>query len=341
MKLRWTVPILLSCLMLPQLAAESVWYLSNELMMPLEKVSAEEARKAQYALEVASDGDIFYRNGEVTAARSQKVTDGRKEVSISYSDGTWETRKYRDDLLQKIEQGGNGVDTAITFSYSEDQLTERKEVSGGQMILLTTYYRHADGTLAGTREIDRSGESRLAFYTMDHNLVTVTRQNQDKTVITEVLENGLMAEAFLTDGIPFHSYQAEYDENGNLILSEQIGEDSRVSIYTSDGKLSSVKTVYGDGRTGEISYTYDGAGILTHSNEITQNGKRVRIERWYTSGTIKTETQWIDDVPQKSTRYSSDDTSVVTIFEDGHPYADVTYAADGERILSIEYRKEQ
>jgi len=36
-----------------------------------------------------------------------------------------------------------------------------------------------------------------------------------------------------------------------------------------------------------------------------------------------------------------DGTTVVTLFDNGRPYADITYAPDGKRVLSLEYRKER
>jgi len=56
---------------------------------------------------------------------------------------------------------------------------------------------------------------------------------------------------------------------------------------------------------------------------------------------LETQTEWLDDSPVKATRYLADGTSVVTLFDNGRPYADVTYAPDGKRVLSLEYRKER
>lgn len=88
-------------------------------------------------------------------------------------------------------------------------------------------------------------------------------------------------------------------------------------------------------------YEYDEKGTLIHSTEIITLQKVERIERYYTNGELKSKTEFIDEMPIKSTRYNQDGTSIVTLFEENRPYADVTYALDGKRVLSIEYRKEQ
>jgi hypothetical protein len=39
----------------------------------------------------------------------------------------------------------------------------------------------------------------------------------------------------------------------------------------------------------------------------------------------------------KTIRYNEDGSSVQTLYSEGNPYADVTYAVDGKRVLSISY----
>jgi antitoxin component YwqK of YwqJK toxin-antitoxin module len=96
-----------------------------------------------------------------------------------------------------------------------------------------------------------------------------------------------------------------------------------------------------DGSTRTVSYIYDANGVLDQSVEIIEGDQLRRIEAWYRNGVVQTKTEWIDGQPVTATRFVEDGTSVVTLFEDGRPYVDITYAPDGKRVLSLEYRKER
>ncbi len=342
MKYFWkTTAIYLTILLFPLVGADTSWYVSNELMQMLEESTEENVIHETYALKIDGEGETLYKNGNWVAHRFSVTENGKTEVTTRYETGLYEIYTYSDDLLQKITTGHDGTESTVLFSYDDGQLNERKEVTDGQMDTLVTYYRYEDGTLAATREIDRNGESYITLYSVKGNLTTLTRQNGEEVTITEVLPSGMMVEAYLSDGNAVNAYTAEYDEDGSLHLVESFGDEVQTSIYSSTGLLSELNIAYSDGRTSQITYDYDDKGVIVHSNRITYNDESERIERWYNNSVLKNETQWINDIPQKSTRYNSDETSVVTIFEEGHPYADVTYASDGKRIISIEYRKEQ
>ncbi|NCB00908.1 MAG: ABC transporter ATP-binding protein, partial [Spirochaetia bacterium] len=113
-------------------------------------------------------------------------------------------------------------------------------------------------------------------------------------------------------------------------------------VETDEGYVTLVNVERDEsGEIKELTYEYDLKGTLIHSTEINKGQKTERIERYYTNGVVKSITQFVDESPVKSTRLNDDGTSIVTLFEEERPYADVTYASDGKRVLSIEYRKEQ
>ena len=83
-------------------------------------------------------------------------------------------------------------------------------------------------------------------------------------------------------------------------------------------------------------------GNLYYLSEVFGKENENKIEKWFSNGTLQTETEWENEMPiSSSKRYISDGTSIITLFEKGKPYADVTYAPDGKRVLSIQYRMER
>ncbi len=342
MKRVWRLAQLLVLLtVLPLYAEEGVWYLSNELMMPLQMSDEATASREPYSLYVTRSGAEFYKNGELEATRTEENSSSGTTIRVSYRDGRIEESIYTSDLLQKEVFTDGRVQEIILYRYESDQLVERKELRQGQMEKLISYYRHEDGTLAGTREIRFDDVTSITFYSTEGDISTVARQAGEEVVITDIFPEGVMKDTYIKEGVPVQAYTAIYDEIGRLIIDEVIGTDTRKTVYGPDGMLLEETTTAQDGKVTYISYEYDAQGNLIHANESSHNGQSERIERWYSKGKVKNETQWIDEMPQKSTRFNEDGTSVVTIFETGRPYADVTYASDGKRILSIEYRKEQ
>ena len=343
MKHLWKAVTIVLLVSLPLLASESSWYISNELMQRIQESDEFTALSMPWALEVTSEreGEILYKDGTVYAERVETGTEDTREVTITYKDGRYTKNLYRDGLLSTVEQGAGDETSRMEFSYTEGQLTERKNIIQGSLEQLITYYRHEDGTLGGTRLIDREGKSVLTLFNTDGTLLTLSRQGGDEVRITEILSGNLMAEATLRDGVPIQTYTAEYDEDGNLTLKELILGKELIRVFSPEGLvLSRVEEKDQDIRS-TTTYEYDSEGTLIRSDELHENGQKERIERWYVNDALKTETQWLDGVPQRSTRYNGDGTMVVTIFEEGLPYADVNYASDGKRIISIEYRKEQ
>ncbi len=357
MKHLWKTVTIILLTSLPLIASEGIWYISNELMQKNQESDEFTALTMPWAVEVDGEGTVetLYRDGLLYAQRVEEHTDDTREVTITYQDGRLTRYLYENDLLVASVQSSEGQTLEMEFSYTDGRMTERKNLVQGEMIQLITYYRHQDGTLGGTRVIDREGKSVLSLFNTDGTLLTLSRQGGDEVRITEILSGNLMAEARLQDGVPIQSYTAEYDEDGTLTLKELMFGKEMIRVFSPGGLLLSLEQEKGEGVRSTTKYEYDSAGTLIRSDELnvnvqvpdhanedeSTNVQKERIERWFVNNALKTETQWINGVPQRSTRYNTDGTMVVTIFEEGLPYADVNYASDGKRIISIEYRKEQ
>ena len=153
--------------------------------------------------------------------------------------------------------------------------------------------------------------------------------------------HNLVVRNYWVDDVAQISTTVDYDEAGRLVVTETRDELILQKIYGPDGMLLETEEEQADGTIVKHSYIYDSLGVLDQSIELIVGATTHRIERWYKNGLIQTQTEWVDTEPVKATRYVYDGTTVVTLFEKGRPYADVTYAPDGKRVLSLEYRKEK
>ncbi len=206
---------------------------------------------------------------------------------------------------------------------------------------LITYWRNSDGSLALSREIQLDKENLISFYSHDKDSIIITQQSNEDVVKKTLHPSYVVTSEFSVEGKTLQTQKTEVDEQGRLIINEKINDDEIQTIYSVDGVLLEKHIISSTDEMQNFFYEYDEKGTLIHSTEIITLQKVERIERYYTNGELKSKTEFIDEMPIKSTRYNQDGTSIVTLFEENRPYADVTYALDGKRVLSIEYRKEQ
>jgi len=332
-------------------------YRSNSLGQRLELLLAESSLSDYpYVVRVQNpstdvkESSLFKDGKEIR--RSIEVTDptdlGKRIVTeTTYgNDGkvdTVVTTFFSGDLPQRVEQESTGVDGKyhILYRYEDGRLVETKELLDGMLVRLTTYYRGDEGMLAGLRTIDLDQEARDSFFTDDgRNPVYGEYRGGDFTRITFHPGNLVIRDVW-SDQQPKVATEVAYDEAGRLVVNETV--DGRLSkkIYGPDGMLLRLETTGEDGNARTVTYQYDANGVLDQSVETISGEQTRRIESWYGGGALQNQTEWVDDRPVKATRYVADGTSVVTLFEEGRPYVDITYAPDGKRVLSLEYRKER
>ncbi len=104
--------------------------------------------------------------------------------------------------------------------------------------------------------------------------------------------------------------QESYDEQGLLVLKKSPSSETEYR-YNEENVLLSEHTIRDDGS--EVVSRYE-------------KGEKTMVEE-RESGRTTSILHFLDDGKR-----------VQTLYSDGHPYCDITYAAGGKRILSISYR---
>ncbi len=321
----------------------ATWYQSNNLGQQLQVIDEREREQFTFTLKLegdeASTTSTLYYNTVPVSKEVKTVSDGTTQIiQTLFENGVINkktTKIYKEGLLQQttIEEDEHTID--YIYTYENNQLIEEKKIVDNQLQSLTTFYRFYDGSLAGTRVINKENGTVVTLYDSDGDVSNLISDADNKITLYSIYSNGV-----IDDSEPLTS-DAFYDEEGNLQITENIDGETKISRYSPKGKLLEVQQLYKNGESETRSYEYDKEGNLIHATQIITNDEVKRIERWYTIGLLKNQTEWIDEVPVRAVKYLDNGTSIVTIFENGRPYTDVTYASDGKRVLSIEYRKEQ
>jgi hypothetical protein len=250
--------------------------------------------------------------------------------------------EYKNGVPIKINRLENGSEILTLLNYYEEHLVESKELSDGNLLYITTYYRGHDGSLNGMRVIDASGEIKKSLYT-----------NLDEAQIYSELYGDIFSQiSHYPDNLTVHTlwYKDQphlisnvyRDENGLLVVEEQTAAKTKRKSYSYEGLLLYLEIEEKEGDKSLTTFQYDPSGNLYYLSEVFGKENENKIEKWFSSnGSLQTETEWENEMPISSKRYISDGTSIITLFEKGKPYADVTYAPDGKRVLSIQYRMER
>ncbi len=331
-------------------------YRSNSLGQELQLLDADAERSAhRYILQVSTNDTVEERvlyDSDNEIMRTVIVSDpfelGKRtvtETSYTQSGDLHHVEKsyFEHGLPKRVEVTNNGDEQKylILYSYEDGQLVEKKDLVDGEMIRLTTYYRGEEGTLNGLRIIELQDEARTAYFTRDGDATVFGEMEDGKfTRITFHPGNLVVRDVYSGKEVLIQT-TVSYDSAGRLVVDEEIGGENTRKIYGPDGMLAQLETIEADGAKRTINYIYDASGVLDQSVEQIVGEQSIRIASWYRDGVVQTQTEWLNDMPVKATRFVEDGTSVVTLFENGRPYVDVTYAPDGKRVLSLEYRKER
>ncbi|MFA5468984.1 MAG: hypothetical protein WC224_08020 [Sphaerochaetaceae bacterium] len=323
-------------------------YRSNSLGQALEPIDQESTR---YTLEVIeTDRGVkrtLYDNGVVIRLEEETSDEGSQEILVREYSPTGEllsetTFVYDGGLPQRIIKEREGELMVTLYAYGDGHLIEEKELINGQLTQLKTYYRGDEGLLSGVRLVDLDGNEQLGTFTKEGSLTLYGEESGQNFATLTYYPNNLVVRNYWVNESAEIKTVVEYDEAGQLVLTEKERDGFVKKTYAPDGMLVEVEEQQGDAYSVKQFFTYDHFGVLDSAVELLEeDGVVRRFERWYKEGELESQTEWLNSTPIKATRFLYDGTTVVTLFEEGRPYADVTYAPDGKRVLSLEYRKER
>ncbi len=345
---RWLIAVSLG-LVFSLLPLSGATYRSNSLGQPLE---LDPSGQSYYSL-VVDEGRLhtnraLYEGGKLI--KSEQVTtseEGVQEVVTKEYSLRGELLKeitsvYEEGLPQRIISREGGDLFITLYSYSDGRLIEQKELINGELARLTTYYRGEEGMLSGIRVVETNGGYEWGTFTKAGAYPLYGEHSGETLSTLTYYPNSLVVRnSWINENWEVKS-SVDYDEGGRLVVSEERHDGWVEKYYGPDGMLVEQRDGVGDEAQVIQTFIYDPYGVLDHSVELAKEGEgERRLERWYKDGVLETQTEWVDTIPVKASRFLFDGTTVVTLVEEGRPYADVTYAPDGKRVLSLEYRKER
>jgi hypothetical protein len=229
----------------------------------------------------------------------------------------------------------------LTFhTYDKGKLLAQRVIQPTGEEQLYAYYRDPhDGSLLGVRVSDPTGASYIRFFSVvEGHEIFATGDESDFTLSRDMGGGIVIREAWVA-GDATQTASIDYDESGNLII-DRTTPDGRVrSTYGKGGLLLLERWVSGASNGREISYSYDAQGILKTSRKVLPGPKERIVELTYVGGAIGFSQEWENGLLVKTTTYLPQGQTVVVLYAEGKPYADVTYAPDGKRVLSLIYRE--
>lgn len=331
-------------------------YRSNSLGQQLQLLDSQmDTTESKYLLQVSLSSDGVEERSltehgvlvrKTLIVHDQSEVDSKTVTETEYSSDGQPSQivktLYKAGLPQRIESQFNDSDVKhiILHSYEDGQLVETKELVDGELSRLTSYYRGTDGMLAGLRMVDL-GVKKDSYFSKDGQSTMFAKTDEDIFSKVTFHPGNLVVKDVWSKEEPLVETDVSYDDAGQLVVEEYSDGRKIRKTYGPDGMLVHELSEADDGSKRTVTYLYDAGGVLDQSIEIIEGEQVRRVEAWYRDSRVQTQTEWIDDQPVKATRFVEDGTSVVTLFEDGRPYVDITYAPDGKRVLSLEYRKER
>ncbi len=317
------VPFLLALMLLYSLCAEAVVQ-SNSIGQDRDGF----AQESEYTLSIQGDVSTLYHFGEPVWKRTMTPWEDGYEVStFQFDEETTHYRLYGQDRLV-AEELGSGV---RYFYYDARGILEKTMVVGdGKVREMEIYtYDAATNSLNSLLLITEEGSSILYFGDPQVRPWFTYTKGDAFTKVMQISETLQVQEVWQGDSI-LKSVEVEMEESGGIRVKTVVNGLEQSELYNELGLL-----VLKTSPSLRTEYRYDDRTLLEEV-EGNEEGKK-RIIR-YEGGNKVTESHYQDDILEKDVSFPAGSGKVETLYDKGKPYCDITYALDGERVLSIRYR---
>lgn len=273
-----------------------------------------ETDSGYYIDKVSNDKWYLVKDG--TIVKTYETTkDGKYTIRTETSgDGKSEIYKYDDrgNLVSYTNEVGN---EEILVYDNALHLVSSSIKRGDEIISEKTYYRNPQtGSVLAIKDNDR-----FSFFSASSNSELFVVGNNDDFDTYETFF-GSVTYRMAKDNNN-NMYTATEDENGNLTITYTGGK----TTYSKNGRI-----VEDNG----VKYFYFDNGILNYT-ESSEND--ITIKEYYKDASVvmREELNKDEELLKKYT-YSSDEIKL-ELYERNKPYAVVTYAGDGVRVLDVRY----
>jgi len=287
------------------------------------------AQEGDYTLAVQGDVSTLYDGGEPVWKRTRTLfEDGFELSTYHFDDGSTDFKLYQGSRLVS-----EGVGKEVRyFYYDEEGILEKTMVLVDEKIAEMEIYSYDAKAKALNSILTITGEGNSILYFGDPIGQPWFSYTKGKT-FTKVLQlsPNLQVQEVWEGDTPIKAVTVERPQEGGIRLTTSKKGFEESELYN-DAALLVLRT----SPSLTTEYRYDEDRSLLEATEIGKDG-HLRIIR-YEEGKEVSEKLYQDDVLEKEIFYSKDSGKVETLYDMGKPYCDITYALDGQRVLSIRYR---
>jgi hypothetical protein len=278
-----------------------------------------------YLVQLPNQTQLHGPDGLVWA---KQMFDGEQEQTVvtRYADGRADLIEvYQDAFLVRRQSG-----SAITYyQYSADGLlVQTTHVIDGRLqeARLYGYHKAALATILTVSD----GQSNLRTFGMfkDHAYYAYS-DAEGGQLFTTFAKGRTIGEYWIGEQKQEKLSVTTYEDGAFSILRKR-GDEEILQQYDASGLLVSSKYP-----SYLVEYRYNENRVLIEERIIEAGGKIT--SKKYEEGKLVESTEEAGGRVVQSTRYNEDGSSVQSLYTEGRRYADVTYAVDGKRVLSITY----
>lgn len=250
-----------------------------------------------------------------------------RQVEVTrYADGSPDHMDvFQDGLLLQQQEG-----PSITYyHYGQDGLLSQVTTLVDGALKSVRLYGYANGSLASILSIAEA-QSELRTFGMIKDLAYFAFSDDKGGQLFTTLANGRTIGEYWIGEEKQQEVSVKTYEDGSFTIVRKTGQTEVQEHYDGRALLVSSKTP-----SYLVEYRYNEERVLIEER-ITQVDGNV-IVKTYEQGNLVLVAEEKEGRRVKTTRYNEDGSSMQTLYSEGNKYADVTYAVDGKRILSIVY----
>ncbi|MFA5569843.1 MAG: hypothetical protein ACOX0W_07370 [Sphaerochaetaceae bacterium] len=316
------------------------WFISNSIGMPLEETTKEEALKQTWALHLSEDEHSLYK--ENTLYEHTTITKHHSEIThtTTLSDQSVQKKIYTDGLLTTVIERDNNHERTVLYTYDDQRLYEVATSVDNQLIQLVTYYRTQQGSLIGVRLITDADTVTESLFTQTLQVPLYAYTDNELYLSLSFISSNMVVEQRYVKGENIVDTTLSYEDD-MLVVKEQFSEsDVREKYYNQIGRLIKEMVYHNEELISQKEFVYDSFGELREESEQQIKGELSQTKRYYKDGKVESLYEYTHHQPIRSQKFLEDGRSIVTHYEDGRDYVDITYAQDQRTVLQITYREE-
>lgn len=322
--MRKATPLLIILMLLFSLPAQK--------QVPSNSIGQDRGRfveESDYTLLLEDGSSVLYHQDEALWKESRRQAGDLLEVTtIEYGSGTTHYKRYEGNRLIAEGEG----ERMRYFYYDERGLMAKSMTLMADKLIETELYTYDVGTksLSSILTITQKGSSISYFGDPVGEPWFTFAKNDTFTKVTQISQNLQIQDVWLGD-TKIKSVQVEMGDDGTLRLTTTSRGRQESELYSAEGLL-----VLHDTPSLTTEYRYNDDRSLKEIREESPDSQ-VRIIR-YEEGRKVSESIYQGEMLEKETLYPEGKGKIETLYDNGLPYSDITYAADGKRVLSIRYR---